>query len=31
VEALRRSQVDLLRRRDTSAPFFWAAFQLVGD
>jgi CHAT domain-containing protein len=30
-EALRLSQVELLRRRQSSAPFFWAAFQLVGD
>ncbi len=30
-EALRRAQLDLLRRPATSAPFFWAAFQLIGD
>lgn len=30
-EALRRAQLDLLRRPATSAPFFWAAFQLSGD
>lgn len=30
-EALRRAQVDLLRRRTTAAPYFWAAFTLFGD
>ncbi len=30
-EALRRAQVDLMRRPDTSAPFFWAGFELIGD
>jgi CHAT domain-containing protein len=30
-KALRQAQIDLLRRPATSAPFFWAAFQLVGD
>jgi CHAT domain-containing protein/Tfp pilus assembly protein PilF len=30
-ESLRRAQVDLLRRPSTSAPFFWASFQLSGD
>jgi CHAT domain-containing protein/tetratricopeptide (TPR) repeat protein len=30
-EALRRAQLDLLRRPATSAPYFWAAFQLNGD
>jgi CHAT domain-containing protein/tetratricopeptide (TPR) repeat protein len=30
-EALRRAQADLLRRRTTSAPYFWAGFTLVGD
>jgi CHAT domain-containing protein len=30
-EALRLAQVALLRRRPTSAPYFWAAFQLMGE
>jgi CHAT domain-containing protein len=30
-EALRRAQLALLRRPATSAPYFWAAFQLTGD
>ena len=30
-EALRRAQVELLRRPATSAPFLWAAFSLTGD
>jgi len=30
-EALRLAQVELLRRPSTSAPFFWAAFQLMGE
>jgi CHAT domain-containing protein len=30
-EALRRAQVALLMRGPTTAPYFWAAFQLVGD
>jgi CHAT domain-containing protein/Tfp pilus assembly protein PilF len=30
-EALRRAQVELLRRPSTAAPYFWAAFQLTGD
>jgi CHAT domain-containing protein/tetratricopeptide (TPR) repeat protein len=30
-EALRRAQVELLRERATSAPYFWAAFQLMGE
>ncbi len=29
-EALRLAQVELLRRRPTAAPYFWAAFQLMG-
>jgi CHAT domain-containing protein len=30
-EALRRAQLELLRRSPTAAPYFWAAFQLIGD
>ncbi|HET9315734.1 MAG TPA: CHAT domain-containing protein [Vicinamibacteria bacterium] len=30
-EALRRAQAELRRRPATSAPYFWAAFTLVGD
>jgi CHAT domain-containing protein/tetratricopeptide (TPR) repeat protein len=30
-EALRLAQVELLRRRPTSPPYFWAAFQLMGE
>jgi CHAT domain-containing protein/predicted negative regulator of RcsB-dependent stress response len=30
-EALRLAQVELLRRPPTSAPYFWAAFQLMGE
>jgi CHAT domain-containing protein len=30
-EALRAAQLRLLRRPATSSPYFWAAFQLVGD
>ncbi len=30
-KALRQAQLKLLHRPATSAPFFWAAFQLVGD
>jgi CHAT domain-containing protein/tetratricopeptide (TPR) repeat protein len=30
-EALRRAQIELLRRPATSAPFLWAAFHLTGD
>lgn len=30
-EALRLAQVEMLRRHTTSAPFFWAAFQLMGE
>jgi CHAT domain-containing protein/Flp pilus assembly protein TadD len=30
-EALRAAQLELLREPATSSPFFWAAFQLVGD
>jgi CHAT domain-containing protein len=30
-EALRLAQVELLRRRPTAAPYFWAAFQLMGE
>lgn len=30
-EALRRAQVEMLRRRPTSSPYAWAPFQLVGD
>jgi CHAT domain-containing protein len=29
--ALRAAQLDLIRSADASAPFHWAAFQLVGD
>jgi CHAT domain-containing protein len=29
--ALRRAQLDLLRRTDVSHPFHWAAFTLSGD
>jgi len=30
-EALRRSQLALASDKDTSHPFFWAPFVLVGD
>jgi CHAT domain-containing protein len=30
-EALRRAQLALLRRPETSHPFYWAAHQLIGD
>ncbi len=30
-EALRRAQLELLERPATSAPFYWAAFELIGD
>ncbi|HLA79126.1 MAG TPA: CHAT domain-containing protein, partial [Vicinamibacteria bacterium] len=30
-EALRRAQLELLKRPATAAPFYWAAFGLVGD
>lgn len=30
-EALRAAQVDLIRSRSFSHPFYWAAFQLTGD
>jgi CHAT domain-containing protein len=30
-EALRRAQLELLGRPATSAPFYWAAFELIGD
>ncbi|HEY6403469.1 MAG TPA: CHAT domain-containing protein, partial [Blastocatellia bacterium] len=30
-EALRRAQVEMWRRDESSAPFFWAAFSLQGD
>jgi CHAT domain-containing protein/Tfp pilus assembly protein PilF len=30
-EALRRAQIELLRRPATAAPFYWAAFSLIGD
>jgi CHAT domain-containing protein len=30
-EALRRTQVEMWRRDESSAPFFWAAFSLQGD
>ncbi|HET9314135.1 MAG TPA: CHAT domain-containing tetratricopeptide repeat protein, partial [Vicinamibacteria bacterium] len=30
-EALRRAQVELMRRRATSTPYYWAAFTLIGD
>jgi CHAT domain-containing protein/Tfp pilus assembly protein PilF len=30
-EALRRAQLSMLRRPGTAPPFFWAAFQLIGD
>jgi len=29
-EALRRAQLELLGRGETSAPFYWAAFSLFG-
>jgi CHAT domain-containing protein len=29
-EALRRAQVELLRRRTTASPYYWAAFTLIG-
>jgi len=30
-EALRRAQVELVGRRATSSPYYWAAFTLIGD
>jgi CHAT domain-containing protein len=30
-EALRAAQTDLIRSRNFSHPFYWAAFQLTGD
>lgn len=30
-EALRRAQLELLKHPATSAPFYWAAFELIGD
>ncbi len=30
-EALRRAQLELLNHPATSAPFYWAAFELIGD
>jgi CHAT domain-containing protein len=30
-EALRRSQIDLMNQAETSHPFYWAAFAIVGD
>jgi CHAT domain-containing protein len=30
-EALRRAQLELLKHPATAAPFYWAAFELIGD
>jgi CHAT domain-containing protein len=30
-EALQRSQIDMLKTRDTAHPYFWSAFTLVGE
>ncbi len=30
-EALRAAQADLIRSKDFSHPYYWAAFQLTGD